>query len=578
MKAPKHLHEGAILAIVLLLSFLLKLHNLGHAALTYFDECFHAIVARNLLNHPLKPTLVETPYLPYDFRNWTETHVWLHKGILPLWQIALAYAVLGVNTFALRLPSAILGTGAVWLTYLIGKQLLDRRAALIAAALQAFNASLTMLVHGYWFSDHVDTALTFWVELGIYFLIRANRTGRWHFVLLAGLAQGLAFLCKQYLAAIIFGLALVAWLLPIVGLGRTKHCRLGPKHLLGLLLATLITVAPWTIWCLIKFPDEFLYELLHASRHLGTDVEGWGAPWDRVLFDYMFQLYFVFYTPVIVAAIALLRNAFRKRHTGLWLTYAWVLGVLVPHLLAESKTPSATILAMPPLLLLLGYLISEAWRNNRWALLTWTGVMAVSLAYPTTGKELERGYTDPPVFAGVMRQEMWIIWHVLGALLLALLLEALARCWRASLSARRERIADDARRLALCFCVFATLVLGYRTLRQTWNVTERALSEPAFAELAAFVRDELPDNAVLLVDVQVVGEHQLIEFRAERTCYIQYSDSTGRPGARTWQEDARRIVAAGGIPYLVTPRPLPLHKIFTSTKDQRFIYEYKCPQ
>jgi len=50
----------------------------------------------------------------------------------------LTYAVLGVNTLALRLPSAVLSTGAVWLTYRIGKESFGACAGLIAATLQAF--------------------------------------------------------------------------------------------------------------------------------------------------------------------------------------------------------------------------------------------------------------------------------------------------------------------------------------------------------------------------------------------------------------------------------------------------------
>ena len=142
------------LAVILATTSLLKLRNLDHTALTRWDEVFHAVVAQNVMKHPLKPTLVDIPYLPYDRTKWEENHVWLHKPILPFWQIALSFAVLGVNTFALRLPAVILSTGAAWLTYLIGKELLDRRTALIAAALQAVNPFLMKLVHGYQFADN----------------------------------------------------------------------------------------------------------------------------------------------------------------------------------------------------------------------------------------------------------------------------------------------------------------------------------------------------------------------------------------------------------------------------------------
>jgi len=109
-----------LLGTILLLSFGLKLNHLGHHRFGSIDECCHALVAKNLLKHPLKPTLIDKPYIFYTETHWGGNHVWLHKPILPLWQGALAYRFLGVNTFAFRFPSAILSTFAVWLTYLIG--------------------------------------------------------------------------------------------------------------------------------------------------------------------------------------------------------------------------------------------------------------------------------------------------------------------------------------------------------------------------------------------------------------------------------------------------------------------------
>jgi 4-amino-4-deoxy-L-arabinose transferase-like glycosyltransferase len=209
----------------------------------------------------------------------------LHKPILPFWQIALSFALLGVNTFALRLPAAILSTAAAWLTYKIGVELFERRTALIAAGLQAINPFVVALVHGYQFSDTIDVALLFWVEAGIYFLIRAVRTGLWRYVLMAGAAQGCAFLCKSYLAAIIFGLALTAWLLPLCRLARRDECRMSGGRLLALLGMTVLIAAPWVLHCAIRFPVEFAHEHEQVLRHLHSNVENWGAPWDRLLFD-----------------------------------------------------------------------------------------------------------------------------------------------------------------------------------------------------------------------------------------------------------------------------------------------------
>src|SRR5688572_30390553 len=65
-----------VLAWVLTLTFVLQLNNLEHTALSNWDECYHAVVARNVFKHPLVPTLIDVPYLPYDAKRWGQSHIW----------------------------------------------------------------------------------------------------------------------------------------------------------------------------------------------------------------------------------------------------------------------------------------------------------------------------------------------------------------------------------------------------------------------------------------------------------------------------------------------------------------------
>ncbi len=565
MTVRKPSYEAFCLALLLISSFLLKLHHLDHRALTYWDESFHAVVARNLLSHPLKPTLVDVPYLPNDHKDWTVTHIWLHKPILPLWQIALAYSVLGVNTLALRLPSALLSTGALWLTYGIGKNLLDSRAGVIAAALQAANPAIMSLVHGYLFSDHIDVALLFWVELGVYFLVRAMRTGSWCHVLLAGTTQGLAYLSKSYLAAIISGLAFTAWFLPVAGLMRREEFRLRIAHLLVLLGATLVTIAPWTLYSMVHYPQEFWHEHALVWKHLYSNVEIWRAPWDRLVFDYMVFLYDVFYTPVLVAGLVLWRQAFLQRHGGLVIVYAWAVGVLLPHVLAASKTPSATLIGMPPFFLLLGCLVSQGWRTQGWTLAAWFGIVAMSMLFPGAFKGWGVGYSDPPRFAGIMREALWVIWHVAGALGGVLLIAVAAHLWRAFFSAGLGRLKPMIQIGALGLAAAGTIILFFQAGVTAWRITEINRNEPTYADIAAFAR-KLPENAVLLFNGGEEGEYLLTMFLAKRTCYSL--------AGKNLDETAQAIQQRGGRAYIVSFQDLPLRVLYESKEDRRRIYEW----
>ena len=557
-----------LLAIILWATFILKLHNLDHTGLTRWDEVYHAVVAQNVLKHPLEPTLIDVPYLPYDPTKWGENRVWLHKPILPFWQVALSFAVLGVNAFALRLPAAILSTGAGLFTYLIGKELFDRRTALIAATLQAVNPFLMTLVHGYQFADNTDVALLFWVEAGVYFLTRSLRTGSWRDILLAGLAQGLAFLCKSYLAGIILGIAMTAWLLPVCRLAKREDCKIGIARLLALFGVTVLTIAPWLTYCVIQYPQEFWHEHGQVWKHLYSNVENWGAPWDRVVFDYLIAIYGVFYTPMLVGAVAMLGKALTQRHQGLWLMYAWSLGVLIPHLFAASKTPSATVLAMPTFLLLFGYFVAEAWRGDRWPLVALTAILFLSLVLPAVIKNPGHGYPNPRSFGMVMRQSLWVIYHVVGALAIAAIMMSIA--WMLSRrppAASRSTVDRYLQVAAVLSCLGVLTWLGIQTVQAAWRVTTTDLSDPSSVEVGQFARDHLPDNAVLLCEEAKGYEHLTTMFYADRTCY-----------ALRWRdldETARQIVEAGGAPYVVSRRKAPFRAVYVSNRQGPTIYLWR---
>ena len=352
-----------LLVCLLLVSFLLKLNYLGHKSLGGLDESCHAVVAKNLQKHLLKPTLIDTPYLHYFEAGWGGNHVWLHKPILPMWQSAFSMWFLGINTFALRLPSAILSTLAVWLTYLIGVELLTKRAALIAATAQAFSWFIMQATHGYLFSDMMDISLLFYCELGIYGVTRAVKTEKWRFVLLAGAGQGLAFLSKTYPAFIVTGVALAGWLAPSLRLAKKEDCHLRWQHILGILGATLLVAGPWTLFTAIAYPIEFIISNRVTFSHFTKDIQGWGAPWYQV-FLYTRDIFNLLTFPTLIAICYALPRLFREKNISICLLYAWGFGVFPPFLIATTKIPCATLMGAPALLLLLGNFVERTTRKK----------------------------------------------------------------------------------------------------------------------------------------------------------------------------------------------------------------------
>ena len=508
-----------LLVGILLFSFLLKLPRLGHPELSAADEGCHAVVAKNLLRHPLKPTLIDVPYLFYNERAWSGNHVWLHKPTLPLWQIACSYFILGVNTFALRFPSALLCTFAAWLTYLIGIELLNRWAAFMAASIQAFSGFIVQVVHGYIFSDAIDISLLFYCELGIYGVIRAVKTGKWRFVLLAGIGQGLAFLSKTYPAFIVTGVALTGWLAPYLALAKKEDCHLRWQHILGLLGVTLLIAGPWTAFTAIQYPTEFKISTLVTFSHFTEDLQGWGAPWHKLLWDYSWQMYGGFYVLIVFAVILSAKRTFgagiarvlrlkgstdiTEPDFGLLLLYGWGFGVLIPFLLATTKTPTATLIGMPAFLLILGNFIVR-----------------------TTRKKSGSRFSH---------RALRIVW--IGVLILLFTHEVFNAWWM--------------------------------TRPDTFYQLQAKQNKPrTFSEVANFVQSQLPDHAVLLTEVHKdyqYADHLRLMFRTSRTVHPYH-------GQAVLPEFCTQIQRHGGIPYIVTFRELNLPVIFKSDTDGVAIY------
>jgi hypothetical protein len=322
---------------------------------------------------------------------------------------------------------------------------------------------------------------------------------------------------------------------------------------------------PWLLYCLVNYPQEFWHEDAQVWRHLGTNMEGWAAPWDRVAFDYLIAIYGVFYTPMLVAMIVLVGKAFRQRHLGLWLTYAWALGVLLPHLVAVTKTPSATVLAIPPCLLLLAHLIAEASRGERWPLTALAAIFMMSLALPAVVRDPGHGYPSSRAFGAILYQARWVLHHVGWALAMAALatfaLWWMPRSWSV--------LARPARGSGQLFCAGVLAWLLVQTGLASWKVTSKDRNNPACVEVGQYSRAHLPENAVLFCEGPQHFEHLMIMFYADRTSYPLNRQTCDRLAAQ--------VTAAGGVPYLVSWRTLPYPIVRVASNRGPTIYRWRPP-
>ncbi|MBE0647661.1 MAG: glycosyltransferase family 39 protein [Bacteroidales bacterium] len=239
--------------------------------LNLWDERFHALVARNLLNHPLMPTLYENPVVSMAYDRWDRAVIWLHKQPLFLWQIALSFKLFGVNEFALRLPSVLMSTGLVYFAYRIGLQIINQRTGYIAGLLTATSFHLVELVSGRMEVDHSDVAFLFYVTGSIWAWIEYITTGKRYWILVIGLFSGFAILCKWLVGLLVYS----GWGIYNILVYKLKYSYY--SSLMVAFLVTILTILPWQILIFSWYPAEAQQTMQYNMLHFTRVLEGHGG-------------------------------------------------------------------------------------------------------------------------------------------------------------------------------------------------------------------------------------------------------------------------------------------------------------
>ena len=346
---------GRSIFAVAIAALLIRGYASADLALHPWDERYHALVAKNLIQTPLTPRLYPAPVLSYDYRVWTSNYIWMHKPPLALWLQAASMKIFGVHEFALRLPSVLVSTAAVVVTFYIGAILISPGVGLLAAIFQTFNGFLVDLTSGRRVSDHVDTLLIFLFALGLLLALKMTRRNSTATGVLLGAVCGVAYLTKSFPAL----LMLPVW--------AAMRWQIAPSKSLVRELAIAGAVAavvavPWTIYATSFFPLESSYESSEALRRITEVLEGHGGPpWGYVAEMPRFFGELV-YVPLAIAIWSVLRNrsSAGRRALLLWAAIPYVL-----FSACATKAPGYVMVAAPAIFLVQADVWLELWRKRQ---------------------------------------------------------------------------------------------------------------------------------------------------------------------------------------------------------------------
>lgn len=304
-----------------------------------WDEQFHALVAKNMIDNPFKPMLYRNPIFTPDIENWTGSYIWLHKQPLFLWQMSLSIKLFGYTAFAVRLPSIIMSSLVIGFIYRIGKITLNRNTGFYASLLFAVSFFCLELVTGAIATDHNDIAFLFYVSASIWAWIEythtSNKKRKIFFLILIGLCSGAAILVKWLVGLLVYA----GWGVVLL-CDKQKRNKLSSYYSIGLsLLITTLIFLPWQIYISVVFPKESSYEYSLNTQHFFKVIEGHEGGY-LYHFDSIMRIYAVPALILIFAIGVYLKRIKSRQYTIAILTF--IIAIYLFFTLATTKMVSFT--------------------------------------------------------------------------------------------------------------------------------------------------------------------------------------------------------------------------------------------
>lgn len=321
-----------------------------------WDEKFHALVARNMMDNPFKPMLrAHDIFTHNDYKAWCCNYVWLHKQPLFMWQMALSMKVFGVSEYAIRYPSVLMGAVSILLVYRITILLsANKLTAYAAAFFMCLSPFQLYLISGEQGMDHNDVAFSFYVLASIWAYAEYSVKQKLSWAIWIGIFAGCAILNKWLTGLLVYA----AWGLHILFTIRRQGTWQQLKPLLVSLLVCTIIFLPWQLYILYRFPAEASYEYAHNSRHISEVVEGH----DGNIWYYWYSLNFHYGSLWLLIIPGLLVYIFSKAFNNR-IKYALLAFFLLTFtffsFIVKTKLHGYFFIVVPIGYILLAYLITQ---------------------------------------------------------------------------------------------------------------------------------------------------------------------------------------------------------------------------
>lgn len=241
-----------------------------------------------------------------------------------------------------RIAAALVGVAAVWLTYRLGAELGDRRAALLGAALLAV-APMHVRESHFILTDVPMAALT---TLALWCAVRAARLGTVRAYAWAGAASGFAAAAK-YTGGLAFAAVAAAW---IISEWRARDRGLKIAAAAGASAVAFLAGAPYTLLDMPSFLDGFAAQFSRFAAPPAAGSPVWLLYTKHVWMDG--RVVFVFALAGLLLVLA------RRTTRAIWAPPVTFLAVYFYELSTHSHVFGRYALPLLPILALLAAVAS----------------------------------------------------------------------------------------------------------------------------------------------------------------------------------------------------------------------------
>lgn len=320
---------------------------------------------------PDEPVYAETPKEMFIFNEFLSPRIygeyWYDKPPMYYWLVAGSYKLFGINEFAARFPSALLGVACVGVICQLGSKLFNERTGILSALI------LTTSIEFFYLGKAAVTDMTLVFCLTTALSAFLQKKYYWFYIF-----AGLATLTKGPIGILFPGGIIFFYLLISRNFSEIKNMRIP----FGIILFSIVAL-PWYIMMYNIHGSAFIDTFLgfHNITRFTSPEHPEGILW--YYYVPVLILGFFPWTAILLQSVWTSLTKSRREFSPLLFLNIWAWFIFIFFTISQTKLVSYILPMYPPLALIAGWYMNRIFDyryNSRY--IGWgIGILALSILF-----------------------------------------------------------------------------------------------------------------------------------------------------------------------------------------------------